>query len=82
MYDDRVVIMFGGKIEGNVQKDSVYYLDLNNDDGWKECDVTVPNAGSCNAVVLNDKIIHLLPYSSYTHHCWTDVKDLLPDALV
>eukprot|EP01084_Bolivina_argentea_P059253 108164_1 len=82
LYDDRVIIMFGGKIEGNHQRDNIYYLDLNSNNGWKECMLKVPKPGSCNAVLINHKIIHILPYSSYTNHWSIHVKDLLPATLV
>ena len=83
LYNDRVIFLFGGKIEGNLDMEDIYYLDLQTMDGWRKCDnIKMPKPGSCNAIQYDDQWIHILPYSSFTDHFVINIRDLLPDNLI
>ena len=82
LYDDRIIVVFGGKIAGNLDIEDIFYLDLEDMNGWKKCEhAKMAKPGSCNAVVL-DESVHILPYSSFNDHFVINIRELLPASLI
>eukprot|EP01084_Bolivina_argentea_P164646 286226_1 len=82
LYNDRVIITFGGEIENEVDIDKIYYIDLLSNNGWKQSKLRLPKPGSCNALIRNKKTIHLTPFVSYADHLCVDISDVLPYSLI
>eukprot|EP01084_Bolivina_argentea_P150320 262523_1 len=77
MYDDRILIAFGGSGKFK-SSDDILYLDLNGKDGWKQCECKLPSAGYCHALLIDNKTVHILPYYQNTMYYTIDIHDLLP----
>ena len=43
MYDNRIIITFGGHTSNNIAIDDIYYIDLFGDKGWKKSVIKCAN---------------------------------------
>ena len=84
LYDDRIIITFGGwTCDGSFNCENIYYLDLENDnDSWKESKLKCPKPGACNALIRDNKTVHIMPYFSFKDHYCIDIAELLPTDLI
>merc|ERR1712154_306599 len=86
LYDDRILIIFGGSTVDDKKVDDIYYIDLMSKDkeseGWKESTMKCPKSGDCQAVLVDDETIHIIPYYEYTEHFSIDVSYLIPSNLL
>eukprot|EP01083_Nonionella_stella_P261750 890802_1 len=87
LYDNRVVIAFGGykwsdyRDVSNGQLDDIYYMDLYGDAEWNKANVKCPKSGNCNVVIVNN-IVHIMPWYGYDDHFYIKISDLLPAKLL
>ena len=79
-YDHRVIVVFGGIAEHRLI-DTIYYLDIGGEDGWKESEMKCPKPGMCNAVLMGDTV-HLLPYYAWNDHYSAPIAHILPRELL
>lgn len=83
LYKQRVIITFGGRDDTNECVDNIYYLDLlNKNDGWKESKLKCPKASTYNALLMNDEIVHIVPFYVHIDHFSIPIKKLLPTKLI
>ena len=82
LYDDRVIIIVGGDTFHYAPKHSVYYLDLNSDQGWIKTEYKLAKGGWCNAVMINHDAIYVLPYYDWDDYYEIAVDDILPQRLI
>ena len=85
MYNERVIITFGGEKlseSDHVEIDNIYYIDIVSDDGWIECELKVPKKGLCEAVLIDDEYVHIIPSYDYYDHFIINIDDLLPNELL
>ena len=86
LYDDRIIITFGGWIQNQPfasKCDEIYYLDLENKNGsWEESKLKCPKPGACNALIKDNKTVHIMPYFLYQDHYSIDIADILPSNLI
>eukprot|EP01084_Bolivina_argentea_P288352 494889_1 len=76
LYNDRIIITFGGKTEGRKDINNIYYLNLLTG-LWNESKIKCAHAGSCHALLI-DTIVHIIPRSSYSEHYYIDICYILP----
>ena len=65
LYDDRIIITFGGICGISGKMDNIYYLNLYDNNGWKESKIKCLKSGACHALLLNNNIVHIFPYYDY-----------------
>ena len=85
LYDDRILIVFGGRTKFSHLCNRIYYLDVTaSDSKWIEIEnVKCPFHGCCNALLVQkESIVHLLPFGNYNHHTTINVYNLLPSELL
>ena len=84
-YDNRIIIVFGGRTKFSHRCDQIYYLDVTTyDSKWIQIqNVKCPFRGCCNALLVQkESIVHLLPFGNYNHHTTINVYNLLPMELL
>eukprot|EP01084_Bolivina_argentea_P267396 453884_1 len=77
LYKDRILITFGGQTENFKLIDTIYYIDLQNNNSWKQSKLKCPKPGFCNAVIINE-IIQIFPNGSYCDHFSVNISDIIP----
>ena len=83
LYRERVIITFGGRDETNETIDNIFYLDLlNKNDGWKESKLKCPKSSTYNALLMDDNIVHIVPFYVHKDHFSIPIKKLLPNKLI
>ena len=82
LYDDRIIITFGG--DGYFTRiNSVYYLDLNDDEGWVQSRVKLGKAGYYTALMMNENTIYVLPsFCGETEYYIIKINQILPESLI
>eukprot|EP01084_Bolivina_argentea_P212056 360548_1 len=82
LYNNRIIITFGGRTE-NGSVDNIYYIDTFDDNSsWKESAITIPKRGSYNAVLIDNKTVHILPFYEHSDHFYVDITNILPPELL
>eukprot|EP01084_Bolivina_argentea_P212054 360545_1 len=77
LYNNRIIITFGGRTE-NGSIDNIYYMDTFDDNSsWKEAAVTIPKRGGYNAVLIDNKTVHLLPFYNHYDHFYVDINKII-----
>lgn len=83
LYDNRIIITFGGETKNLEWIKDIYFLDLNHKKkGWKKSKLQMDHAGACNALLINDKTVHVLPFNDYRQHYKIDIDQILPKKLI
>ena len=77
LYDGRIIIIFGGD-----EEKKVYFLDLNDDEGWKESKFELPIGSAHHAVMMTNDTVHILPFYDDKHHYIVEVDAILPASLM
>ena len=80
LYDDRVIIVFGGEGKSGYQ-DSIRYLDLNGFT-WKKSKLKLPQSGKYHAVLMDSGDVHILPFYTNKNHYTINVCKILPKSLI
>eukprot|EP01083_Nonionella_stella_P217571 781054_1 len=82
LYDDRIIITFGGASrEGAVN--NIYYIDLFGDDNWKESKIKCPRGEQCQAVLINNDLVEIVPWiGAHPTHSSIKIAELLPPSLI
>ena len=83
LYDDRVIIIFGGDgIDAGIGY-NIYYLDLNDDKGWIKSTVELEKSGYYTALFMDKDTIYVLPSCCGHSECYIiKVNKILPQSLM
>ena len=84
LYNNQVITIFGGRCKDFYTKNqTIYYLDLFSNDGWKESKLKCPKPGECHAVNVDDKYVYILPsYDDHKDIFKIQIVDILPSNLI
>eukprot|EP01084_Bolivina_argentea_P164799 286463_1 len=87
LYNDRIIIIFGGKTFSDKCINSIYYLDiLSTNSQWIKSSQYCPIKGSYHAILEKDIIdnkndcVHLFYCQGNKEHFLININDLLPDS--
>ena len=82
LYDNRIIITFGGETKHLEWIKDIYYLDLtNHKKGWKKSKLQMDRVGACNALIIGDTV-HILPFNDYKQHYKITIYQILPEKLL
>eukprot|EP01084_Bolivina_argentea_P142342 250083_1 len=86
LYDNRIIITFGGATENYHSIDRIYYIDLLRNDKWKESKLKCPGKGiePCS-LIIDDGIIHIMKQRQMVHekdHFYINISEILPSNLL
>ena len=89
LYNDRILLLFGGKVADEKPADNIYYLDiLTAQSKWKEAKIKCPLKGGYHAILeqnaaqnVCDKV-HLFSASPMKEHFVIDIDKLLPVSIM
>ena len=83
LYDDRVIIMFGGEEIKVNNVNTIYYLDLNDTKGWIKSSFSLQKAGLYSVVMMDKDTIYVLPCScGHQEYFAIKLNKILPETLI
>ena len=86
LYDDRIVIIFGGFFQPDsynfIRQSKVYYLDITDEKGWVESEFELRNASSHSALLMDEDTVHILPFYDSQQYLIVKGQDVLPESLL
>jgi len=81
LFANRIIITFGGSVQRNKFIDNIYWTDILSPlDGWKEAPLTCPKKGGYHALLVDNRVVHLIHFGK-EQFCM-NIKDLLPSPMV
>jgi len=86
LYDERVIVTFGGETNAGHNVKDIFYLDLcKPGKAWKKSEMELEHFGACNAFLINGKTVHVAPCgpgNDYKQHYSIEIDRILPPKLL